>query len=199
LAIHGPLQGKRLEPIYWEEVRFGLWKKENPAGLVLHGVEKFKNDYAPADWENKMAQRPTVTPIDTHDLLHPRDLVVGVKLEGHSKAYPTEQLKKYNPTQDSVGSVSLLLVIGVDGQSVRCFSRQVGDYLLDLYRKVDSQPLILVDSQTGSEWDFGGNAVSGPLKGKKLKRIQVLKDYWFDWKIYNPETSVFNTQIRRRP
>jgi hypothetical protein len=29
------------------------------------------------------------------------------------------------------------------------------------------------------------------LVGKQLKRIAVLKDYWFDWKLYHPDTSVY--------
>jgi len=30
------------------------------------------------------------------------------------------------------------------------------------------------------------------LDGKKeLKKVAVLKDYWFDWKIYNPNTQIY--------
>jgi len=31
---------------------------------------------------------------------------------------------------------------------------------------------------------------------KQLMRIPVLKDYWFDWKTYNPGTSVYTLSDR---
>ena len=52
-----------------------------------------------------------------------------------------------------------------------------------------------VDAETGSEWSFAGEALAGPLKGKKLAWVLALKDYWFDWRTYNPGTSVY--KLRR--
>ncbi|HWP55061.1 MAG TPA: DUF3179 domain-containing (seleno)protein, partial [Pyrinomonadaceae bacterium] len=56
--------------------------------------------------------------------------------------------------------------------------------------------LRLVDAETGSEWDFTGWAVNGPLTGRQLARVTVLDDYWFGWKTYNPNT--FLLIINRR-
>jgi hypothetical protein len=53
-----------------------------------------------------------------------------------------------------------------------------------------------VDAETGSEWSFAGEAVAGPLAGKKLAKTFVLKDYWFDWRGYNPGTSVYSLSRR---
>jgi hypothetical protein len=50
--------------------------------------------------------------------------------------------------------------------------------------------LRLIDAETGSEWDFTGKAIGGPFRGQQLRRVAVLKDYWFDWKTYNPDTAV---------
>jgi hypothetical protein len=69
-------------------------------------------------------------------------------------------------------------------------------------RTVDGQPLefiaiatsgatsLLADVATGSEWDFTGHAVSGPLKGRRLDRIACLEEFWFDWKTYHPSTDL---------
>ncbi|NOT07085.1 MAG: DUF3179 domain-containing protein, partial [Gemmatimonadales bacterium] len=43
----------------------------------------------------------------------------------------------------------------------------------------------------GSRWNFRGEAVSGPLLGRRLTPVYLLKDYWFDWKIYHPDTGVY--------
>lgn len=54
-----------------------------------------------------------------------------------------------------------------------------------------SSPARFVDTNTGSEWDITGRAVSGPLEGRTLERIPSLSDYWFDWHLYHPDTDVY--------
>jgi hypothetical protein len=191
-AIFGPLKGKRLEPVAWDEVSFGLWKMEHPHSLVLDAVEKYKSEYAPPDWDTKILKRPTVTPVNPKDPLKPRDLVVGISLDGFKKAYPLEDLKTQNPVIDQLGETALLLIVDSDGKSVRCFNRTIENTILDLYLKPGSKPMVLVDVQSGSEWDFSGRAFRGPMVGKVLERIQSLKDFWFDWKLYNPQTQIYS-------
>jgi hypothetical protein len=87
--------------------------------------------------------------------------------------------------------VPLVLVAAEDGKSVRAFERTLDGRELELFARPGSSPLRLVDAATGSEWDFAGAAVAGPLAGNRLARVYLLKDYWFDWKIYNPGTSVY--------
>ena len=53
------------------------------------------------------------------------------------------------------------------------------------------KPWILLDSTTASEWNFQGCAISGPSQGKCLDRIPALKDYWFDWRNYHPDTTIY--------
>lgn len=53
------------------------------------------------------------------------------------------------------------------------------------------KPWVLVDATTASEWNFQGCGVSGPAQGKCLDRIPILKDYWFDWRNYHPDTTVY--------
>jgi hypothetical protein len=49
----------------------------------------------------------------------------------------------------------------------------------------------LLDTATASEWNFQGCAISGPSQGKCLDRVPALKDYWFDWRNYHPDTSIY--------
>ncbi|MGB8508392.1 MAG: DUF3179 domain-containing (seleno)protein [Pyrinomonadaceae bacterium] len=48
-----------------------------------------------------------------------------------------------------------------------------------------------MDSATGSEWDFTGTATSGALAGRRLNKLSILEDYWFDWKTYHPDTAAY--------
>jgi Protein of unknown function (DUF3179) len=190
-AIQGPLKGKQLESVVFDEVSFALWKQEHSSGQVLLPDGKYQKKYAKADWELRMLSNPTVTVADPKDRLKPRTLVIGVRIDGVSKAYPMQQLLLENPVTDTLASRPILLVTGPDGRSVRAFERSVGGQALDLYLESDGTAFLLVDAQSGSHWDFSGKAIQGSLTGKQLVRIQTLKDYWFDWKLYNPQTLVY--------
>jgi len=56
---------------------------------------------------------------------------------------------------------------------------------------IPPKPWILLDTATASEWNFQGCAISGPSQGKCLDRVPALKDYWFDWRSYNHDTTVY--------
>ncbi len=198
-AILGPLKGKRLELAPWDEVSFEIWRQEHPDSLVLAPDEKYTdryNFYKGPDWEAYVEELPTVVPADPDDPLRLREVIVGIEIDGAAKAYPLAVLAQQSPVVDELAGTPLVVVVGGDGKSVRCFSRTIGGQVLDLYRKAEEEgALRLVDAQTGSEWDFSGRAVAGPLAGSELERIQTLKDYWFDWRLYHPETEVFSAGL----
>ena len=123
--------------------------------------------------------------------LKPRTLILGVKSGAAAKAYPWEEVVRRNPIVDVVGDTPILLLLHSDGRSVRCFDRRVEGRSLELFLEPDSAPPVLVDAETASRWDFTGTATSGPLAGRRLAQVQFLKDYWFDWVLYNPATSIF--------
>ena len=193
-AIHGPLKGKRLDHISWDEVTFAVWRGEHPEALVLLPDETKEESYAKENWEERIAKAPTVTPLDPADALQPRDLVVGVVSGEGAKAFPWSALGPDRPISDRVGETPLLILMHTDGRSLRCFDRRpdpASDEPLDLYLLAQSDPPMLVDAGSGSLWDFTGLATEGPLAGKQLPRAACLKDFWFDWKLYHPATAVF--------
>jgi hypothetical protein len=191
-AILGPLKGQRLRSVLHDEVTFGLWKQEQPNGRVLKPDPAIAaNRYASADWETQTAKMPVSIAQPLDEVLGPRTLIIGIESGNASKAYPLELLAKQSPIIDEFGGVSLVLVLGTDGKSVRAYERLVDGRKLDFFAKKDTSTLVLVDSQTGTEWDFTGRAVKGELTGKQLKQLFVLYDYWFDWKNYHPKTDVY--------
>ena len=190
-AIHGPLKGKKLVPVYNDELTFALWKRENQRGRVLKPDERVKQNYESADWEKQYAKLQVVTPVDPNDKLSPRTLIAGLALNGRATAYPLPALERQRLVLDSVGATPLFIVLGDDNKSVRAFERTVDGRTLEFFVKADTTPIQFTDAETMTTWDFTGLAVSGPLAGKQLKKILALKDYWFDWKIYHPRTRVY--------
>ncbi|MEA2164508.1 MAG: hypothetical protein QOK37_2635 [Thermoanaerobaculia bacterium] len=196
-AIQGPLKGRKLVHVPQDEISFALWKREHARGRVLRPDPKVAaaGHYAPADWESHIAKMPVAT--NTHDArLPPRELIIGVTVDGHPKAYRMADIRRQNPIVDSIGSVPVVIAVAEDGRSVRAFRRNVDGRAIELFAKPSSSPVTFIDSASGSEWDFAGRAISGPFAGHQLEKIDVLSDYWFDWRTYHPETGIFRVGLR---
>src|SRR6185436_3503340 len=195
-AVAGPLRGQHLEPVFHDELSFAVWKQEQPAGSVLRPEDGAPWRNFSADWEAKTAKAPVVTPRVAGEPLPAREIVVGLRVGDEAKAYPLAALQKQSPVTDTVGGAPIVLVVGDDGRSVRGFRRTLDGRELGLFAKPGVKPLRLVDDATASEWSFAGDAVSGPLAGKRLEKVSVLLDYWFDWRTYNPKTAVYKLGAR---
>ena len=200
LAVAGPLAGKRLQLVSADELTFALWKTEQPHGSVLNDVPRFAHDYSPANWDVKMAKTPTVLSYAQAGL-KPRDLMLGVRAFGVSRAFLYQTILKDKLIQDHVGSEPVLLVLGPDNRSVRVFRQRIpGQNTVSQFYRITGQPgdTLLLDVGHGAAWNFQGCAVSGQLKGVCLQPLAALKDYWFDWRNYHPETTVYGVSQKIR-
>lgn len=195
-AIQGTFKGQKLHSVDTDELSFGIWKRENPNGRVLRPDDKIlaENKYESATWEDDVGRMPVRIGDKLDSTLEPRTLIVGVKLGKEAKAYPFSAVQRQAPILDTVGGVNIIVLLGDDKKSVRAFERTIDGKTVEFFRKPESSEI--VDAETGSVWDFSGKAVSGQLSGKEMKKINVLKDYWFDWKIYQPETRVYDLGAR---
>jgi hypothetical protein len=191
-AISGPLRGRHLTLVLSDELTFATWKSEQPQGTVLDDVPEFVSGYAKRDWDIRMKRAPTVLDFPEYGLTA-RDLMLGIQAYGASRAFLYDQVIKEKLVKDHVGSEPVLLVVGPDDQSVRAFRDRIpgANVAADFYRITGKPNVLLIDDTTGSEWDFQGCATSGKAAGLCLERIPMLKDYWFDWRNYNPTTTVY--------
>ena len=195
-AIHGPLKGRQLKGVFHDEISFAIWKSEQPHGRVLKPDERIAaagDKYVPANWEEVVGRMRVVPGTDVDQRLGPRTLVIGIAIDGKAVAYPLTALQKQSPLIDMVGSAPIVLVLGEDNRSVRAFERTVDGRKLEFFQKTEKDAgLQLIDAETGSTWNFEGKAIGGSLAGKQLKKIFVLEDYWFDWRLYHPDTSIYS-------
>lgn len=191
-AFLGPMKGRRLTLIAYDQITFDTWRRESSNGRVLRPDEAIARagKYARPDWEARMQRTPAPASAASDTRLPARALVIGVDVNGSAKAYPVEALKASSAIVDKVGDTSILIVLGADKRSLRVFDRTLDGKALEFVVKVGADTFVAVDVQTGSEWDFTGTATSGPLKGRTLARVPFLEEYWFDWKTYHPDTQV---------
>jgi hypothetical protein len=193
-AIAGPLKGAKLTLVPQDELTFGLWKKEQPNGTVLAPLKRDAAKYEKATWESEIAKLPTVIHA-TKGTLPDRETILGVSRNGAARAFPLSKLTIASPVLiDDVGGEPIMLVLGPDGKSVRAFSRRKGTNTLEFYGRGGGNtgdPWVLLDSDSLSDWSFEGCAFSGPMKGQCLLRIDALKDFWFDWQHYHPDSTIY--------
>jgi hypothetical protein len=200
-AIYGPLKGSALELVLSDELTFGEWRAEFPSGQVLAPVAKYKKEYDP-NWEPDVAKLPVVISFPGTELTS-RDVVIGLTIDGAARAYPWQDFAKQSPVQDRVNGTPLLLALGPDGKSFRVFVSRINGHDAEFFLQGEETPdapagkpaekkqWVLLDTLTASQWNFQGCATSGPAQGKCLDRIPALKDYWFDWRNYHPDTTVY--------
>lgn len=189
-AVFGPLKGTILELAPNDELSFGLWKSEAPAGQVLAPVARDQKEYD-SKWEAEVEKLPLVISFPGTELKS-RDVVVGVNLSGESKAYPVEKILTQSPIQDRVGGNPVLILGGPDGKSVRVFLSRLDGDDIEFFKKSGATDFSLVDSATASEWNFKGCAISGSAAGRCLTALPAIKDYWFDWRNYHPDTLIYH-------
>ena len=227
-AIYGPLKGASLELVPYDELTFGEWKSEVSGGEVLAEVPKYAKEYE-SNWEPEILKLPVVISFPGTELKS-RDVVVGLGLNGVSRAYPWDTLLKQSPVMDHVSGTPLLVAVAPDKKSFRVFVSRIDGKDAEFFLKGEpeemadpvksgggagvplavagapaapqpapataksdppAKPWLLLDTTTASEWNFQGCAVSGPAQGKCLDRVPALKDYWFDWRNYHPETTIY--------
>ena len=197
-AISGPLKGRQLTLILSDELTFRTWKAEEPEGMVLKPVVRYASEYEAKDWDARMKLRPAVIQFPEYGM-QSRDLILGIQTLGTSRAFLNDRVIQEKLVKGYVGTQPVLIVVGPDGQSVRAFRDRIPgvDGVPDFYRlNADKPGALMLDAGTGSEWNFQGCAISGKAKGGCLERIPMLKDYWFDWRNYNPQTTIWGNTTR---
>lgn len=110
-AVAGPLTSEKLSPIYLEHTTWAEWRGAHPATLVLSTkTGSFRNyDHDPylgfADRRDLMFDTTHFDP-----RYHPKEWVVGVEINGVTKAYPFSELKNARPPiSDQVGGRSITI------------------------------------------------------------------------------------------
>lgn len=190
-AIAGPMKGRRLELVNSDELSFALWKEENPDGSIL-APTKDAALYAKPDWEQRIGKLKTVVSFQG---LPDREIVMGMSFGGEDRAYPLAKIVAQKVIQDRVGKDRvqvIAVVLGPDGQSVRAYEARTAEGKSMEFFVEEAPRWSLIDSVSGSKWDFRGCATEGAMKGTCLKRVNLIKDYWFDWRLYHPQTTIYS-------
>lgn len=188
VAVAGPLKGKTLPEIPFEQASLASWLTRYPATLILQPDTIFNKQYESLkDFDNGT----------TKDALEKRDSaswqfkswVIGVERNGSSKAYDWNMLVEKQMIQDSISGLPLLLTIENDTSTFHVLNRRTDSFTLQF--NIQEQGF-LTDIQTNSRWNTAGVCVEGTLKGARLAKVPASQEFWHSWKTFHPKTVAYH-------
>jgi hypothetical protein len=134
------------------------------------------------------------------EFLGDEEYVLGISVNGESRAYPTRFAWFHHAINDNVGKADKggTAPVAITYCSVcntgLAFSPIIEGktLMLDFYGLYNGV-VTIHDRDTESVWlQVSGRAVKGPLTGKKLKTLPLLDTTWGQWKKLHPDTLVMS-------
>jgi hypothetical protein len=123
--------------------------------------------------------------------------VLGVVVKGDARAYPVHVMDYHQIANDVVGDVPLAVTWDPLTGAPIAFERTVDGRVLGfgVSGLLYNSGFLMYDRETESLWSqFLGKAVSGPLAGKRLKRVRIRQEDMTSWR-----TRVGSTRVLERP
>jgi len=185
VAITGPLKGRRLEELPSAQMRLEQWQALHPGSLTLQPDPHFKAKYDSLKGYDEGVIESSLEKRDSGSWKF-KSWVVGVSLDGRSKAYDWSGLSKERVIRDTLGSRRIVLALGSDNKSFYVFTPPDS---LDLRYDADSR--LLRDTRSRSSWALSGECTDGPQKGQRLPTLQAYQEFWHSWRTFHPATTKY--------
>jgi hypothetical protein len=139
--------------------------------------------------------KPTFVTARDAEYIKGDDRVLGITIDGISKAYPISILNWHEIVNDSIGEVFFVITYcPLCGSGMAFNSRVNGQHLsFGVSGLLYNSDVLLYDRETESLWSqLLSQAVTGKYKGTYLKMLPVKHTTWADWKRYHPATLVLS-------
>ena len=107
--------------------------------------------------------------------------IVGVTINGRSRAYDWNDLVKLRVINDTLGREPIVVAVENDSASFHVWKRDTLTFSWNAERSVPQD-------QTGSQWNWEGVSSEGPLKGSTLPVVQSYQEFWHSWRTFQPKT-----------
>ena len=187
-AIVGPLTGARLRALPSMTTTWSQWRELHPSTKVLSRdlglfpVAAFDRgnpyDSDPfADYVDHINGGRFPFPVTEENMdsrLRAGAMVFAVEVGDEHKAYLLTGGSDW-VISDEVGGETLVVLYRGAAHAAAAYLSTVDGRALSF--NIDTG--VLEDAETGSRWDDGGRAVSGPMAGTQLKAVPSRTSYWF--------------------
>jgi len=203
-AIVGDLTGRKLRQLPAQIVSFKQFIEAHPESKVLSRETGYRRDYGrnPYVGYDDASASPFLYRGKKDSRLRPMEKIVAVEIGGKFKAYPYSITRKSRVIHDQIRSQELV-VFHAEGAASALDASEIGRSrdvgATGVFEpQVDGRRLQFryengqfVDAETGSRWNVLGQAASGEMKGKQLRRITHGDYFAFAWLAFRPDTEIF--------
>lgn len=127
--------------------------------------------------------------------LRDSDLVIGLGVNGETKAYPLRILNRHEIVNDRVGGEPVAVTYCPLCRSGLTYSRRVNNRTLEfgVSGRLLNANLVMYDRQTDTFWSqIQGNALVGPLVPETLELVPSSITEWGRWSEAKPDTRVLS-------
>lgn len=181
-AVKGKLKGKQLADLPMEQMSLEHWLKKHPNSEILQYDPNYQKKY---NVRTKIMAYEASLPV-WHFQKTP-SMIIGVEVDGRSRAYDWKELYKRRMVTDSIGDKELLLLSSEDGASHFAYQRTIDGKTLAFEINGDT----LTDTNTQSTWNIFGQCIAGALKGKELPKVQHYQQYIRAWLRFHPDSDFY--------
>ena len=174
-AIAGPSKGKSLTEIPSRQVTLGEWLREHPSSLIMQADAGLKDNYSKDfDYETGKS-RKSLTGTDTVSW-HDKAWVVGITVNGQSKAYDWNRLRRERVVNDVIGGEPIVLALASDTTSFAAFVRP----------NPGARFIVRNDSLVAgiASYAFNGRGANGALEP-----VNASQEFWHSWRTFQPATT----------
>jgi hypothetical protein len=203
-GIVGQYAGTELRQVPSQIVAYEDFKAAYPSGEVLSRSTGYWRSYGrnPYRGYDRVGDKPFLY-FDRLDGRLPAMMrVLGVIHAGRSRIYPFSAFEEAGVLNDELAGLPLVIFYErstlsaldrsriTDSKLVHAatgFDRRLGDRIMR-FERVDGD---FVDRETGSRWNALGQAITGPLKGQRLRAVDSGVHFAFAWLAFRPDSDIY--------
>lgn len=176
-AVTGPLKGELLPEVESFQMSIKQLFRLYPHALVMQADDVALEDekYDSLARYERGKSKGDLTRTDSLSW-QDKSWVVGVEIEGTSKAYDWNQLKEERVIHDKIENTALVVALAGDNQSFAVFKR------------LDTAKFVMRNDTLEAglfAFDFSGRALRG---GQPLQRLNAYQEFWHSWRTFHPNT-----------
>ena len=141
-------------------------------------------------------EQPKFVSAANANFMRPTDRVIGITINGESRAYPINILNWHEIVNDQIRGVPVSVTYCPLCGTGLVYQSTVGGKVLKfgVSGLLYNSDVLLFDRQTETLWSqILSKAISGPMKGQKLTMIPSSQTSWASWLKKQPNTKVLST------
>jgi hypothetical protein len=182
IAITGAMKGQQIPEIFSQQMALKQWLLLYPNTQIMQADSTFKEEYADMETYDLGKGRGKLTGTDSLSWKR-KSWIVGIDMNGESKAYDWNRLVKERVINDFVGNKSVVIALASDNKSFVAFEHNFKNNQFWIQNDT-----LLLDSR---RFTLDGQVVISSLNDDNkipLKPIKAYQEFWHSWLNFHPKT-----------